>query len=174
MAAVEAGLAPAVAVWNYNAHHSEALGDGWNREDFSVWTPGPAPGGAGGGLRMPGVVRPYPRRLAGRPLVMRFDSLAKGRPFVLEFEEEEEEDAEEDEAEAGREEGHGAARRGAGAGETEVFVPALHYPGGPTVRVSDGTFRLDPALQLLTYAHVPGAGAGRHRVELWAAGAAAP
>ena len=157
LAAVEAALLPAVAVWNYTADHSAALGDGWNREDLSVYTPE-----RGGGFRMPAAIRPYPRRLAGRPVRMAFDSLAEERPFVLEFVEEGGATATAAVPGVDGEGGEGNAA----AGETVVFVPAMHYPDGVEVAVSDGTFALCGGLQELTYRHVPGANGGRHCVEL--------
>jgi hypothetical protein len=36
---------------------------------------------------------------------------------------------------------------------TEIFVPALHYPQGYTVEVSDGRYETDPNRQLLHYWH---------------------
>ena len=36
---------------------------------------------------------------------------------------------------------------------TEFFLPAFQYPKGCRVDVSDGSFELDPAAQLLVYRH---------------------
>jgi len=36
---------------------------------------------------------------------------------------------------------------------TEIFLPRLHYPHGAKVEVSDGTFEVREAEQLLVYRH---------------------
>jgi hypothetical protein len=118
-------------LWNYTADNTNAHGDQWNGEDLSIWSrdqqcdpADPDSGGRGLG----GCVRPYARAIAGEPLRMSFDR--RRRVFELEF------------------------RHDPGVGApTEVFLPALHYPHGAEVQVSDGSFALLPASQTLEYRH---------------------
>lgn len=83
-------------LWNYTADHTRERGDGWNGEDFSIWSrDGRDPSAA---------VRPYPRAISGR--LVRYAFELETKRFELEVD------------------GDG--------GETELFVPALHYPHGVT------------------------------------------
>ncbi len=53
-------------IWNYTADHTAARGDGWNGEDFSIWSrEAPRP--------IEAVARPYPRAIAGELVAYGFD-----------------------------------------------------------------------------------------------------
>jgi hypothetical protein len=115
--------------WNYTADNTHAHGDGWNREDLSLFSRDdqtePQELDSGGrGTRA--FVRPCLRHAAGRPVCMRF-TRATG-VFELEVESD-------------------ASVRV----PTEVFVPRLQYPRGPQIEVSAGRFTYDRARQLLSW-----------------------
>ncbi|MGA2821014.1 MAG: cellulase family glycosylhydrolase [Anaerolineales bacterium] len=119
--------------WNYTADNSNAWGDQWNGEDFSIFSPDQRTDPAdafSGGRALKAIVRPYARAIAGEPIRMEFN-LAK-REFNLVY------------------------RSGQpGTGPTEIFVPALHFPQGYRVEVSDGDFEIHPETSLLMYRHDP-------------------
>ncbi len=118
-------------LWNYTADNTNAHGDGWNGEDFSIFSRDQQDDPAdinSGGRALQAVVRPYPLAVAGEPLRMAFD--LKRRTFTFEF----------------RHDPQVVA-------PTEIFVPALQYPDGYRVAVSDGTFEQDRGRQRLIYRH---------------------
>lgn len=128
------------ALWNYTEDNTHGRGDGWNGEDFSIFSRDqqrdPHDINSGGrGLRA--IVRPYPRAVAGEPLRLTFD--LRHRVFEFKF------------------------RHDPAVTEpTEIFVPELQYPRGYRVEVSDGTFEIDRSRQRVTYRHgSEGRGAGR-------------
>lgn len=126
--ALEANLLNAT-IWNYTSDNTNTRGDGWNTEDLSIFsrdqqhTPNDP---ESGGRALRAVVRPYACRTAGEPLYMRFNM--QQREFTYIF----------------RHDPHIQA-------PTELFIPALHYPDGYTVQVSDGTFEYDDENQTLRY-----------------------
>jgi hypothetical protein len=116
-------------LWNYTADNNNAYGDLWNGEDLSLFSRDQQDDPDdihAGGRGLAGVVRPYARRIAGEPLFMRFDR--ESRIFEFEF-------------------------RGdpAVSAPTEVFVPALQYPQGYSVEVSDGSYQIDSQAQTLIF-----------------------
>ena len=118
-------------LWNYTADNTNARGDGWNGEDLSLFSRDQAAGPGpylDGGRALEAVVRPYPRRVAGEPLEMSFD--LKSREFAFSF-------RHDDNVEA----------------PTELFVPALHYPHGYTLELSDGSCEPGDEPQSLLYRH---------------------
>ncbi|MCX7706990.1 MAG: cellulase family glycosylhydrolase [Anaerolineae bacterium] len=120
-------------LWNYTADNTDACGDGWNGEDFSIFSRDQQDNPSdinSGGRALRAAVRPYPRAVAGEPLRMAFD--LRRRVFEFEF----------------RHDPQVAA-------PTEIFVPVLQYPEGYRVEVSDGTFEKDSARQVLVYRHDP-------------------
>ncbi len=128
--AVEANLLHCT-LWNYTADNSNAHGDQWNNEDFSIFSRDQqaAPGDINsGGRALEAVVRPYAVATAGEVLQMSFD--VKTRRFELEFRHDPQVSA-----------------------PTEIFLPKLQYPGGCRVEVSDGTFEVRPGEQRLVYRH---------------------
>lgn len=141
MAALEGALLN-FTLWNYTADNSNAHGDQWNEEDFSIFSRDQQTNPEdinSGGRALEAVVRPYAIATPGVPLHMAFD-LATGR-FEYTF------------------------RGGAENGEAvEVFVPRLHYGGGCSVTVSDGAYELDLPAQRLTWRVAPGV--GEHRLVL--------
>lgn len=133
-------------VWNYTADNTHVRGDGWNGEDLSIFCRDEQADPRqinSGGRALRAAVRPYPAAVAGEPLRLAFD--LRRRVFELAF------------------------RHDPGvAAPTELFVPALQYPGGYQVQVSDGTFERDPARQRLIYRHDPAR--REHKVRISPAG----
>ena len=128
--AAEANLV-GYTLWNYNPDNSNARGDGWNGEDLSIYSRDQATGRGDvydGGRALRAALRPYARKIAGRPLHLRFDM--SRRTFTFSFE-------------------HDPDVRA----PTEIFVPAFQYPAGFEAAVSDGSLEPDPARQLLSYYH---------------------
>lgn len=110
-------------IWNYTPDNTNARGDLWNDEDLSIfsrdqqdhhWREDIHSGGRG----LAAVVRPYARKIAGEPLRMCFD--LDSRVFELDFRPDP-----------------------AVSAPTEIFVPDYQYPGGFTVEVGGGSYRLD-------------------------------
>ena len=138
-AAMDANLL-SCTIWNYTADNTNARGDMWNDEDLSIFSRDQQTDRSdihSGGRGLPAIVRPYARKIAGEPLHMRFD--LKRRIFELEFR-------------------HDPSV----AAPTEIFVPALHYPNGYAVEVSDGTFEMNQEEQTLLVRH--DASRNMHRV----------
>lgn len=105
--------------WNYTAsnRNDQAVGDGWNQEDLSIFSRDQQTDPAdinSGGRALEGFVRPYARRVAGAPEDMRFDR--ESGTFRI-------------------------AYRANGGGETELFVPDIQYPDGYDIRVTGGDAR---------------------------------
>jgi hypothetical protein len=140
MRALEANLLSGT-LWNYTADNTNARGDQWNDEDLSLFSrdqqrkPGDPDSG---GRALEAAVRPYARAVAGVPLRMSFD--LRTREFMLEFRHD---------------------RRA--TAPTEIFLPRLHYPRGASVEVTDGTYELREAEQVLVYHH----GEERERHMVW-------
>ncbi len=130
MRGVESALV-SMCWWNYAADNDSAHGDQWNGEDFSLFSRDPKnhpSSSRDGGRGLEALVRPYPRVVAGEPLALRFNRITGSLTFIF--------------------------RHGAGIpGPTELFVPSLQYPRGFVVSVSDGSYRLHPDAQLVTYEH---------------------
>jgi hypothetical protein len=78
MSAVDSSFISALTIWNYNSHHTIEKGDGWNLEDFSIWSPSLS-------FRMPNAVRPYVMVLAGTPVSMQWEPFKPNKPFTLVF-----------------------------------------------------------------------------------------
>jgi hypothetical protein len=128
--AIEANLLHCT-LWNYTADNTNARGDQWNEEDFSIFSRDQqaAPEDIhSGGRALEAVVRPYPIATAGEVLRLSFD--VKARRFELEFRHDPSVSA-----------------------PTEIFLPSLQYPAGCQVEVSDGSFELRPGEQRLIYQH---------------------
>jgi hypothetical protein len=97
--------------WTYTASNSNDLriGDGWNQEDLSIFSPDQLANGDGARARG-GFSRPYVRCAQGTITAMQFD--AATRQFVAEV----------------------AVDTTIGA-PTEIFIPEAHYPRGIAVEV---------------------------------------
>lgn len=118
-------------LWNYTPDNTHAHGDGWNGEDLSIFGRDEQEDLGdihSGGRALPAIVRPYPRATAGEPLRMAFD--IKRRIFQFRFRHDPQVTA-----------------------ATEISVPALQYPRGYRVEMSDGTIEKEPARQMLVYRH---------------------
>lgn len=66
-------------IWNYSASNRLEIGDGWNGEDFSIWSEA-----AGEGRALRGFSRPWPVAVSGTGIVFAFD--VKTRVFTLTYE----------------------------------------------------------------------------------------
>jgi hypothetical protein len=120
-------------LWNYTADNTNAHGDQWNGEDLSIFSRDQQRDPTdvhSGGRALAAVVRPYARAVAGEPLRMQFER--RRRVFDFAFR-------------------HDPAV----AAATEIFVPALQYPQGYEVEVSDGTTERMPETQTLCWRHGP-------------------
>jgi hypothetical protein len=118
-------------LWVYTSDNTNARGDQWNGEDFSIFSRDQQkdPGDLNsGGRALLAAVRPYPRATAGKPLHMRFNF--KLHLFEYTFRHDPQVDA-----------------------PTELFIPNLHYPHGYRVEVSDGACEMDATNQILRYHH---------------------
>jgi hypothetical protein len=116
-------------LWNYTPDNDNRWGDQWNDEDLSIFSCDQQTNPQdihSGGRALEAVVRPYARAIAGQPLHMKFDR--KTRHFELEFRHHAEVTA-----------------------PTEIFVPNYQYPQGYRVAVSDGTYEIDQAGQIVIY-----------------------
>ena len=107
--ALDANLLSAT-LWNYTADNTHEHGDGWNREDLSVFC-----SEDGGGRAIAGFVRPYAYAVAGDIVLMQFYQ-RKGR-FILEYKPE-----------------HSIKA------PSEVFVPMIQFPRGALISASGATF----------------------------------
>ncbi len=130
MQALEANLA-SFTLWNYTADNTNERGDLWNGEDLSIFSRDQQTGSGSihdGGRALDAAVRPYARKVAGKPLRMSFDM--RRRRFEFEFEHDE-----------------------TIAAPTELYVPNYQYPDGFEVTVSDGEYEADREAQTLIYRH---------------------
>lgn len=104
------------AQWNYTAsnRNDAMLGDGWNQEDLSIWSADQATDGDAysGGRAVEGFCRPFVRSAQGTILHQRFDRAAG----VFEAEIDADPTI---------------------TGPTEIFVPAIQFPGGFTWEALD-------------------------------------
>ena len=111
------------SIWCYSADNSNEKGDGWNNEDYSIFSPDQRKSPAdinSGGRALNEVVRPYPAATAGTPVSIEFD--AKSKVFHYTFKADK-----------------------AIPAETEIFVPSYQYPQGVVVTVDGGSYKLDLA-----------------------------
>lgn len=135
-------------LWNYSPSNTNERGDLWNGEDLSIFSYDQQTNPSdinSGGRALIAVVRPYARAIAGTPTEMHFD-LEPGT-FTLVF-------------------AHDSTLAEGTA--TDIFVPALQYPHGFDVQVSDGTYDYDAETQILTYRHTTDS--VQHRVVITALG----
>ncbi|MEI4509375.1 cellulase family glycosylhydrolase [Sphingopyxis sp. CCNWLW253] len=133
--------------WNYTASNRNDLriGDGWNQEDLSIFSPDQMADGGDGARARKGFARPWVRRAQGRIAAMRFDA------EVARFEAAIDADP-------------------AIAAPTEIVVPKAHFPGPVAVAVDPpARWTFDRDSRLL---HVEAAAPGRMVVEVRPAGEA--
>ncbi len=118
-------------LWNYTPDNTNARGDLWNDEDLSIFSLDQRTQPEdihSGGRALRAVLRPYPRCTAGEPGQLSYDY--RSRRLVYRF------------------------RHDPQVSEpTEFYVPALIYPHGCQVQVSDGQYKLDLDNQTLRYEH---------------------
>lgn len=125
--------------WNYTATNKNdpRIGDGWNQEDLSIFSRDQQDDPSNpdsGGRALPGFVRPYARRIQGRPVQMRFTR----RTGLFQL--------------------HYLADPVIQA-PTEIFVPRLQYPAGYLLQFGDAALDVehDPDGQrILLYAQQAG------------------
>jgi Glycoside hydrolase family 5 C-terminal domain/Cellulase (glycosyl hydrolase family 5) len=111
------------AIWCYSAGNSNAKGDNWNGEDFSIYSPDQRKNPKdinSGGRALDEVVRPYPVATSGTPVSLDFDT--KSKTFRYKFKADK-----------------------AISADTEIFLPNYQYPKGAVVTVDGGTYKLDLA-----------------------------
>ncbi len=119
------------ALWNYTSDNDNLHGDQWNGEDFSIFSRDQQSDPAvldSGGRALGAVVRPYARAVAGDLLRMSYD--LRRKVFALEFRHDPAVDA-----------------------PTEVFLPRRSFSPACRIEVSDGTYEIDDAAQILRYRH---------------------
>lgn len=115
-------------LWNYTPDNSNRWGDGWNGEDFSIFSrdqQNDPTDPDSGGRAVAGFSRPTVRRCGGEPLAQQFD--VEAGTYMLRIL-----------ADPHR-------------NPTELFVPAVHYPDGMVVEVSDGQAECEPGRQRVAW-----------------------
>jgi hypothetical protein len=128
--AVEANLLSAT-LWDYTSDNTNARGDLWNDEDFSIFsrdqqTDPQDPDS--GGRALDAILRPHPQAVAGDPLEMSFNP----RTGEFRFQFEHDPDVSE---------------------PTIIYCPRLQYPRGCRVTVSDGEAQAQLDEQRIVYRH---------------------
>jgi hypothetical protein len=117
--------------WNYTPDNDYAHGDHWNEEDLSIFSldqrSDPHDFNSGGRALL-ALTRPYPRAVAGTLLTIRFEPRHGLFRFTFRHDP-------------------------TVTTPTEIFVPALQYPHGYEIAVSDGICERQPESQLLLYRH---------------------
>ncbi len=128
--ALEANLLSAT-LWDYTSDNTNARGDLWNDEDFSIFSRDQQTDPSdpdSGGRALDALLRPYPQAVAGEPLAMTFDR--QTGVFMFSF-----------------------AHDSEVAEPTILYVPRMQYPGGCRLAVSDGEAEYQPEEQRVVYRH---------------------
>ncbi|MCA9835729.1 MAG: cellulase family glycosylhydrolase [Trueperaceae bacterium] len=137
LSAMEASLL-SYCIWNYSSDNSHEHGDGWNAEDFSIYSPdkpfqklpeGLEPHLYQGGRALDAFIRPYAPYVAGTVTKMRFDLTKK--VFELCFISDVPLDPDI---------------------ATVIYLPDYHYLRGYTLELSDGAIS-EAGNQMLHYHH---------------------
>jgi hypothetical protein len=131
--AVDANLLSAT-IWVYTSDNTNARGDQWNDEDFSVFSRDQQTNPSdpdSGGRALDALLRPYPQAVAGEPLAMTFDR--QTGVFIFTF-----------------------AHDVEVVEPTILYVPQFQYPDGCRVSVSDGEAEYQPDEQRVIYRHTGG------------------
>ena len=109
------------AIWNYTADNTNKHGDQWNGEDFSIFSYDQQKNYDNlnsGGRGLKGFIRPYPHKIAGKPVSMNFN--LEQRIFKFEFKNNPQIKA-----------------------PTEFFIPRYQYPKGYNVSLSAGDYEIN-------------------------------
>lgn len=128
--ALEANLLSAT-LWDYTPDNSNARGDLWNDEDFSIFSRDQQVDPSdpdSGGRALEALLRPYPLAVAGDPERMAWDRRAGVFEFVFRHDP-------------------------LVVQPTVIYLPLLQFPRGCRVTVSDGQASVDGEAQRLTYRH---------------------
>ena len=144
-------------LWNYTIENDPQYGDGWNGENLSLFSRGAeddSPPGIPqdldkGGRAVEQFCRPYPVATVGRPIKIEFDR--RGSVFRLWT-------LSPSTAATTTTTRSEAEKQKRVKEATEIYVPRIHFPGGPqgsVVRVSDGTWEWDTEQQLLYWSYGP-------------------
>jgi hypothetical protein len=133
MQAMEANLV-SFTLWNYTADNTNAHGDQWNGEDFSIYSRDQLTGSGGindGGRALDAVIRPYAARIPGEPLRMSFDIRSGVFRFVFRCDP-------------------------TITAPLVIYLPAYHYAKGVSFTVTRGRVEVDLDKQRLEYYPDPG------------------
>lgn len=131
--AIEANMLSGT-LWNYTSDNSNRHGDGWNGEDFSIFsrdqigaldTPNDLDAG---GRAVGAFMRPFPRATAGEAITLAFDSQTAAFTYIFK---------------------HDPTIKA----PTEIYVPKFHYSIGIDIQISDGSYQYDAERQILIYYH---------------------
>ncbi len=129
-------------LWNYTPDNNNAAGDGWNGEDFSLFSRDQQIGTGDfydGGRGLEAALRPYTMATPGIPLRTAFNLEDKTFTYSFEFDP-------------------------ASRAPLVVFVPRWHYPNGVQVTAPGGKWELDSGQQQLAY--YPEGERGMHTLRL--------
>lgn len=116
-------------LWNYTSDNTNERGDRWNDEDLSIFSHDQQSHSEdinSGGRALTAVVRPYPIKTAGEPLLLKFDYRSGHFEFTF-------------------------ASNPALAAPTVIFIPRLQYPNGIAPKVTSGKVNFDRNQQILEY-----------------------
>ena len=139
----------AFTLWNYNPDNSTRLGDGWNKEDFSIMCNDEhgrdMDNGRSddelyrGGRCLSAIIRPYAVKVAGFPFATRWDS----EKLQFEFQ-----------YVNGPKDILSANEDSSVQYTTEVFLPAYHFDGHQLrIQVKDGDYRINREAQTVYLDH---------------------
>ncbi|KAG0375689.1 hypothetical protein BGX24_008774 [Mortierella sp. AD032] len=141
-------------LWNYTIENTKQFGDGWNGEDLSLYSSPTAAMAADetlhpldrGGRAVEQFCRPYPVTTVGQPTKILFDRHFGTFRLWTRTDEKQEQEEQQDQEQKQSED----------AMKSEIYIPQLHFPDGPTgnvVAVSDGTWEWDTERQSLFWTY---------------------
>ncbi|PWN49059.1 glycoside hydrolase family 5 protein [Violaceomyces palustris] len=141
-------------LWNYNPDHTEEHGDGWNLEDFSVFSLSSHPPHGKdeddqserhyrGGRALQAILRPYAVKVAGRPYSTKWDGQS------LEFSFQWFNDTPRPPVRGGRGEPLPEVDK---SQITEIYLPSYHYKANEfEIRLTDGDWSFDAEVRALFF-----------------------
>eukprot|EP01062_Namystynia_karyoxenos_P021197 TRINITY_DN1804_c0_g1_i2.p1 TRINITY_DN1804_c0_g1~~TRINITY_DN1804_c0_g1_i2.p1 ORF type:complete len:1147 (+),score=260.03 TRINITY_DN1804_c0_g1_i2:102-3443(+) len=126
-------------LWCYTPENTNKHGDGWNGEDFSIWSKDQQSDPAdlhSGGRVLPAVCRPYAIRTAGEPISVSFEPFKPDRRWEYRFSTKDLEPI---------------------PAPTVIFVPQYQYmyPEQLVVHISDGAWEINWDIQQLLWVTDP-------------------